>query len=128
MLFLRFLVLISSFVPQATAQSTPAPPACRTSRIAGIPPQEAAPLEDCASPLTRHQRATRTPDVQRDLHDPLDLCCPQTDPSGTDRGKILPSNLELQISVATFTNRFPVFQEEAGLGGESPHLGKRHPY
>lgn len=65
----------SSRVLQATALNTPAPPACRTSRTAGTPPQEAAP------PGAR--RATRRPDVRRDRPDPRGRSFPLTGPPGT---------------------------------------------
>lgn len=76
-----------SYVPavlQATALSTPAPPACPTSHIAGIPPQEAAPLGVWASLLTRLQRVTRMLDVLKDPLDPLGLSYPPVGLSGRD--------------------------------------------
>lgn len=71
-------------VLQATALSIPAPPACPTSRIAGTPRQEAAPLGVWASLPTHLQRATRTPDVQKDPLDLHGLSYPLTGLLGTD--------------------------------------------
>lgn len=71
-------------VLQATALSTPAPLACLTSHIAGIPPQEAAPPGVWASMLTHPQRATRTLDVLKDPLAPLGLSYPPIGLSGRD--------------------------------------------
>lgn len=71
-------------VLQATALSTPAPPACQTSHIAGTPRQEAAPLGAWAFLLTHLQRVTRMPDDQKDPLDPHALSYPLTGPPGTD--------------------------------------------
>lgn len=70
---------------QDTARSTPVPPACRTSRIAGIPRQEAAPPGACASRLTPPQMGTRMLDVRRDPLDPHDRFYPQIGLQGTHR-------------------------------------------
>lgn len=69
---------------QATAPSTPAPPACRISHIAGTPRQEAALLGVWPLMLTHLQRVRGTLDVQRDPPDPHVLYCHLTDTPGTD--------------------------------------------
>lgn len=60
---------------QATAPSTPVPPACRISHIAGTHPQEAALLGVWPLIPTHLQRARRTLGVQKDPPDRRDLCC-----------------------------------------------------
>lgn len=74
---------------QDTARSTPVPPACRTSRIAEIPRQEAAPPGACASRLTPPQMGTRTLDVRRDPLDPHDQFYPQIGLRGTHRVRLV---------------------------------------
>lgn len=114
---------------QATALSTPAPPACPTSHTAGTPRQEAAPLGVWASLLTHLRRATRTQDVLKDLLAPRGLSYLLTGPPGRDTSQHLVSPLVIGLLLSSdfsFLLCIVVFQEEAGLSGESPLLGRRH--
>lgn len=77
---------------QATAQSTPARPACRTSRTAGIPQQEAAPPGVWGSPLMLHLKAKRMLDVWKSRLGPHGLHCPQTGLPGRDAGVVRPES------------------------------------